>query len=65
MRDLWLAGTALTAAMLVSCSMATFTEPKLASEADASAPSTIITPFELMAARQRFSLPVDYCTHHF
>jgi hypothetical protein len=65
MRDLWLAGTALTAAMLVSCSMTIFAESKMASETSASTPSVTISPFELMTARQRFSLPVDYCTHPF
>jgi len=65
MRDMWLAGTALTAAMLVSWSMATFAKPKMASEMGASAPSATISPFEVMVARQRFSLPVDYCTRPF
>jgi hypothetical protein len=65
MRDIWLAGSALTAAMLVSWSMATFAKPRMAGEMDTSAPSVTLSPFEIMAARQRFSLPVDYCTRSF
>jgi hypothetical protein len=64
-RDIWLAGTAFTAAMLVSWSMTTFTKPKMASQMGASARSVTISPFEIMAARQSFTLPVDYCTHPF
>lgn len=63
MRDIWLAGTALTAAMLVSCSMATLAKPKMASEMGTSAPSATLSPFEIMAAPQRFTLPVEYCAH--
>ena len=63
MRDIWLTGTALTAAMVVSWSMATFAKPT--SEIGESAPSVTSSPFEIMAARQRFSLPVDYCTRSF
>jgi hypothetical protein len=65
MRDIWLTGTALTAAILVSWSMATFAKPKMASEMDASAPSVTVSPFEIVAAQQRFTLPVGYCTHPF
>jgi len=49
--------------MLVSWSMATVAKPKIASEMGASAWSVTISPFEIMAARQRFTLPVDYGTH--
>jgi hypothetical protein len=45
--------------------MTTFTKPKMASQMGASARSVTISPFEIMAARQRFTLPVDYCTHPF
>jgi hypothetical protein len=45
--------------------MATFAKPKMASEMGASARSVTISPLEIMAARQRFTLPVDYCTHPF
>jgi hypothetical protein len=65
MRDIWLAGTALTAAMLVSWSMATFANPKMASEMGTAAASAPLSPFEIMTARQRFTLPVEYCTHPF
>jgi len=36
--------------------MATVAEPKIASEMGASARSVTISPFEIMAARQRFTL---------
>jgi hypothetical protein len=45
--------------------MATVAKPKIASEMGASAWSVTISPFEIMAARQRFTLPVDYGTHPF
>jgi hypothetical protein len=57
--------TAFTAAMLVSSWMATVAKPKMASEMGASARLVTISAFEMMAARQRFTLPVDYCTHPF
>jgi hypothetical protein len=51
--------------MLVSSWMATVAKPKMASEMGASARLVTISAFEMMAARQRFTLPVDYCTHPF
>jgi hypothetical protein len=61
MRDIWLDGAAVTAAIVVSWSMAMFAKPKKASKVDASA-SVAISPFVMMA-QQRGNLAIEYWIH--
>jgi hypothetical protein len=54
MHNIWLVGTAFTAAVVVSWSMSTFPKPK--SKVEATAASTTISPAE-MVERQGRNLP--------
>jgi hypothetical protein len=64
MRDIWLLGTAVTAAVVVSWSMATFAKPPMASEADAAEAWVTILPLE-MKAREHRNLRLEYWADRF
>jgi hypothetical protein len=59
MRDIWLLGTALTAAVVVSWSMAAFAKPQMACNADAAEARVTISPFDMMAQERR-NLRLEY-----
>ena len=59
MRNIWLDGAAVTAAIVVSWSMATFAKPTMASKVDAAAASVAISPFVMMP-QQRGNLAVEW-----
>jgi hypothetical protein len=62
MRNIWLDGAAVTAAIVVSWSMATFAKPKMASRVNAAAASVAISPLVMMA-QQRGDLAIEYWTN--